>query len=142
MIETSAQRKSRLQSIHFGENSLSLRLVGQDIELTETTSYEELVAAEVVHPDYQLLGYPFTYTSGPMTAAGVWYNWSHPIGFTVSDATTPATVYGAWIYNNAVPLQRVRLDRPVPMDAVGKRIALMIYDGYPPGLVGLKVVFP
>jgi hypothetical protein len=142
MIEPLNLRVARLASIHTAEIGLKLHFIGADIEVDEHTTTAELLAAECVLPDYTAGGYAIVYSEGGITADGVAYNFSAALGFTVLTSGTPGSVYGCWIEGAGVANQRVRFPNPVPCDAVGKQCLVIVYDGYPPGEVGVEVVLP
>jgi hypothetical protein len=143
MEEPTAQRVSRLALIHAGETTLKLRFVKDTIStLDYTTTRADLLAAECDAVDYASGGYTLTYTTGGLTADRTAYEVSGSLGFIVADASVPNNLVGAWIDNGANALQRVEFAAPVPLDAVGKGILCVVYDGYPPGIIGIEVVLP
>lgn len=143
MEEPTAQRESRLALIHAGETTLKLRLVQDTLStLDYTTSRADLVANECTSVDYTAGGFTVTYTTGGLTADRIAYNVSGAVGFIVADASIVNNLIGAWIDNGTDALQRVEFPQAVPLDAIGKGILCVVYDGYPPGQIGLEVVTP
>jgi len=144
MLETLAQRIARLALIHAGETTLKLRLIGSAVPVTinQNTSRADLEAAETIQADYTAGGYSITYTTGGVTAVGVAYNFSSEISLVVADNSSPDTIIGAWIDNGTLALNRVEFETPVPLDAIGKTLQAVVYDGYPPGQVGIAIVQP
>jgi len=143
MLEPTAQRVARLALIHAGEVTLKLRFVKDTIAgIDETTSRADLLANECDSTDYAAGGYAITYTTGGLTASRVAYNYSAALGFVVVTAAPPNTIIGAWIDDGANALQRVEFAQPVALDTVGKQMIGQVYDGYPPGVVGIDVDLP
>jgi hypothetical protein len=143
MIEPTAQLVSRLALIHAGETTLKLRFVQDTIaSIDEHTTRADLVANECTSTDYTPGGFAITYTTGGLTASRVAYNFSGALGFVVLTAAPTNTIAGAWIDNGTDALQRVAFETPVPLDAAGKQILCVVYDGYPPGQLGIEVVQP
>lgn len=144
MVETLAQRIARLALIHAGETTLKLRLIGSAVPVTinQNTSRTDLVAAETPQADYTPGGYTITYTTGGVTAGDVAFNFSSEISLVVADNSVPDTIIGAWIDNGTLALNRVEFDEPVPLDALGKTFQAVVFDGYPPGVLGITIVKP
>lgn len=144
MTETIAQRVARLAAIHAAETTLKLRLIGSAVPVTidKNTSRTDLIASETVATSYTPGGYTLTYTTGGITASDVAYNYSGAVGFVVAPGDTSDTIIGAWIDDGTDALNRVEFDTPVPVDQAGKQILAVVYDGYPPGIVGIEVVQP
>jgi hypothetical protein len=143
MEEPTAQRISRLGLIHAGETTLKLRLVQDTLpSIDYASSRVDLVANECTSVDYTPGGYAITFTPGGLTADRIAYEVSGALGFIVIDASIVNNIVGAWIDNGSLALGRVEFPSPVPLDAVGKGILCVIYDGYPPGNIGIEVVLP
>lgn len=143
MEEPTGQRVARLALIHAGETTLKLRFVQDTLpSLDYTTTRADLEANECTSTDYAAGGYTITYATGGLTAGRVAYNVSASLGFIVATEIPANNLIGAWIDNGTLALQRVEFSAPVPLDAVGKGILCVVYDGYPPGVIGLEVVLP
>ncbi len=143
MEEPTDQLVSRLAAIHADETTLKLRFVKDSIGgIDFTTTRADLVANECDSVDYTPGGFTLTYSTGGLTASRVAYNYSGGLGFVVADASIPNTIVGCWIDDGTLALQRVEFDEPVALDAVGKQILCVVYDGYPPGQIGVEVVQP
>ena len=144
MIEPLAQKVSRLAAIHAAETALKLRLVGGDGSLTidENTAAADLIAAECISTDYTPGGYTITFVTGGVKNGETAYNRSGLMGFTVATVAPTQEIHGAWVDMAGAALQRVSFDPPIPLARVGDSVFVVVYDGYPPGVVGIEIVEP